>query len=80
MLVEPMEITINSDSQEILSELRTFISGTSRPTDTNHRSLVRTAVSLMKTLPAARDALLEYYGTVFHHYITKYLSLLEVIY
>lgn len=80
MLIEPMEITINSDSQEILSELRTFISGTTRPTDTNHRNLVRTAVSLMKTLPAARDALLEYYGTVFHHYITKYLSLLEVTY
>lgn len=79
MLIDQMEVNINSDCQDILSELRTFIAGAARPSDINHLSLVRTAVSLLKTVPAAREALLEYFGIVFHNYIAKYLALFEVL-
>lgn len=73
-----MEIDGNANGQHVLSELRTFIAGASRPNDVHHASLVKTAVSLLKSLPAAREAALEYFGVVFHNYVSKYLTLLEV--
>lgn len=75
-----MEVDGNADCQNVLSELRTFIAGASRPSDANHSNLVKTAVSLLKSLPAAREAVLEYFGIIFHNYISKYLTLLEVMY
>ncbi len=78
MLAQQMDVTPCSDSQDILSELRTFIAGAARLTDINHISLVKTAVSLLKTLPAAREAVLEYFGSVFQNFVSRYLSLLEV--
>lgn len=68
-----------SDSQDSLSELRTFIAGASRVSDINQLNLVRTAISLLKTLPAANEAVLEYFCSVFHNYVARYLSLLEVV-
>ena len=75
-----MEIDGNGNGQNILSELRTFIAGASRPAETNHANLVKVAVSLLKSLPAAREAALEYFGIVFHNHVSKYLTLLEVLY
>lgn len=73
-----MEIT-DSDSQDILSGLRTFVAGASRSHDVDHKNLVKTSITLLKTLPPARDSILEYFGSVFHNYVNRYLSLLEVL-
>lgn len=78
MLSQPMEVSECSESQDILSELRTFIAGAARLSEVNPITLVKTAVSLLKTLPATREAVLEYFGSIFHHYVSCYLSLLEV--
>lgn len=69
----------DSESQDILSELRTFVAGASRSNDVDHNNLVKTSISLLKTLPAARESILEYFGSVFHNYVIHYLSLLEVL-
>lgn len=77
MPMQMMEVSC-SDSQDILSELRTFIAGASRTSEVNQLNLVRTAISLLKTLPAASEAVLEFFCTVFHNYVSRYLSLIEV--
>lgn len=79
MLSTPMEVMSDSESQDILSELRTFVAGASRSSDLDHNNLVKTSISLLKTLPAARESILEYFGSVFHNYVNRYLSLLEVL-
>lgn len=65
-------------SSDILSELRNFIAGTTRSTKYNELELIKTALSLLKTLPASRDAVLEYFCTVFDEAVKKYVALIEV--
>nr|CAD7574230.1 unnamed protein product [Timema californicum] len=64
----------NMPSHDLLSELRTFVSGATRSMKTNPLEFARTALSLLKTLPAARDAVLEYFCTLFDSAVDKYIT------
>lgn len=69
----------SAPSQDLMSELRAFIAGSQRSAaKANHAELTRTALSLLKSLPAARDAVLEYFCTVMDMSVSRYMSQLEV--
>lgn len=51
--------------QDILSEVRTFIAGTSKEKSISHESLARSALHLLQTLPVARHAVLEHLCSLF---------------
>jgi len=65
--------------QDILTEVRKFISGAIRPShNTNTQDVTRTALFLLKNVPATRDAVLEYFCNVFFVAVTKYVRQIEV--
>lgn len=65
--------------QDILAEVRKFISGAVRPThSTSTLDVTRTALSLLRNVPAVRDAVLEYFCNVFFVAVTKYVRQIEV--
>lgn len=65
--------------QDILVEVRKFISGAVRPShSTSTLDVTRTALTLLRNVPAARDAVLEYFCNVFFIAVTKYVRQLEV--
>lgn len=65
--------------QDILTEVRKFISGAVRPThSTSTLDVTRTALSLLRSVPAARDAVLEYFCNVFFVAVTKHVRQIEV--
>ena len=67
--------------QDILAEVRKFISGAARPShSTNTLELTRTGLSLLKNVPAARDAVLEYLCNVFSVAVNKHVRQIEVIF
>ncbi|XP_022125760.1 integrator complex subunit 5 [Pieris rapae] len=55
-----------SKSTCLSSDLNNFIYGVSRRNFQNSPELTKVALSLLKTFPAARDAVLEYFAMVFH--------------
>lgn len=59
-----MNIPIKSTS--LSNDLNNFIYGVSRRNFQNSPELTKIATSLLKTFPAARDAVLEYFAMVFH--------------
>ncbi|KAL6261168.1 hypothetical protein P5V15_008692 [Pogonomyrmex californicus] len=64
--------------QDIVNEVRKFISGAIRPShSTNTQDVTRTALFLLKNVPAARDAVLEYFCNVFFVAVTKYVRQIE---
>ncbi|XP_043602647.1 integrator complex subunit 5 isoform X1 [Bombus pyrosoma] len=64
--------------QDILVEVRKFISGAVRPShSTSTLDVTRTALTLLRNVPAARDAVLEYFCNVFFIAVTKYVRQLE---
>ncbi|XP_076653027.1 integrator complex subunit 5 omd [Halictus rubicundus] len=64
--------------QDILAEVRKFISGAVRPThSTSTLDVTRTALSLLRNVPAARDAVLEYFCNVFFVAVTKHVRQIE---
>lgn len=65
--------------QDILADVRRFISGAARPShSTNTLELTRTGLSLLKNVPAARDAVLEYLCNVFSVAVNKHVRQIEV--
>lgn len=48
-----------------MSEVRTFIAGTSKEKSISHESLARSALHLLQTLPVARHAVLEHLCSLF---------------
>lgn len=65
--------------QDILTEVRKFISGAVRPThNTSTLDVTRTALYLLQNVPAARDAILEYFCNVFFIAVTKHFRQIEV--
>jgi len=68
---------------DLMAELRAFISGANIVQKSSRRgaldaSLARTALSLLRTLPAAREAVLEYFCTLFDEAVSKHITQLEV--
>lgn len=68
----------HTSQQDVTEELRCFIAGNTRSTKSNPLELTKTAVSLLKTLPATRDAVFEYFCTVFDNATQNYITRLEV--
>ncbi|EFN88542.1 Integrator complex subunit 5 [Harpegnathos saltator] len=73
-----MHNTATLSPQDILAEVRKFISGTVRPShNTNTQDMTRTALFLLKNVPATRAAVLEYFCNVFFIAVTKYVRQIE---
>ncbi|XP_035740370.1 integrator complex subunit 5-like [Vespa mandarinia] len=73
-----LHLTNTLSPQDILAEVRKFISSAVRPShNTNTLDVTRTALFLLKNLPAARDAVLEYFCNVFCIAVTKYVRQIE---
>lgn len=64
--------------QDVLYELKLFISGATQNVKCNQLELTKSALTLLKTIPAARDAVLEYFCTVFNSATLNYISRIEV--
>lgn len=75
-----LDNTTSLSPQDILAEVRKFISGAvSRPSHSaNTQDVTRTALFLLKNVPAARDAVLEYFCSVFFAAVSKYVRQIEV--
>jgi hypothetical protein len=72
-------LTDSLPPQDIMVEVRKFICGTARPTQSsNTLELTRTALNLLKNVPATREAVLEYFCSVFFVAVTKYMRQIEV--
>lgn len=66
-------------TQDVLIEIRKFINGAVRSShNKNVADLTRTGLTLLKNVPATRDAVLEYFCTVFEAAVTKYVRQIEV--
>lgn len=71
--------TATLSPQDILAEVRKFISGAARSShSTNTQDVTRTGLFLLKNVPATRDAVLEYFCNVFFVAVTKYVRQIEV--
>jgi len=66
--------------QEILREVRTFIHGANYKAQNlrQRESLGQSALVLLRTLPSARQAVLEYTGGVFDEAVNSYLLEMDV--
>ncbi|XP_024943698.1 integrator complex subunit 5 [Cephus cinctus] len=63
---------------DISVEVRTFIAGAARfNQSTNTIDLARTALSLLKNVPATREAVLEYFCSVFYAAVRKHVRQIE---
>jgi hypothetical protein len=64
--------------KDMRGELRAFIAGANRPSTVSQMEMARKALTLMKTLPASREAIFEYLGTIFDKCVSNYVTHLEV--
>lgn len=55
-------------------DLNNFITGVQRLNSQNAPDLTKIGLSLLKNFPAARDAVLEYFGLVFHDALNVSIS------
>ncbi|GAB1604696.1 integrator complex subunit 5-like [Argonauta hians] len=69
--------SINFTSQEILNEVRHFLRGTVYDGKVNKESLAKSALFLLRTLPAARHAVLEHMCHVFDEAVMLHIQQLE---
>ncbi|KAK4875105.1 hypothetical protein RN001_011527 [Aquatica leii] len=67
----------NIQQTDVLLELKSFIGGATQTTKYNHFDLTKAALSLLKTLPAARDAVLEYFCVVFNTATQNFIVRIE---
>lgn len=65
---------------DLMSELRSFISGATRSARKGHMDIgmARVALSLLKTLPASREAVLEYFCSLFDDIVGRYIENVEI--
>lgn len=64
--------------KDLRAELRLFIAGVSKPSTGSPLELIRKGFSLLKSLPASKDAVLEYFGSFYEKSVANYLKQLEV--
>jgi len=69
-----LEVTPTPSNQdELLKQLRTFLTGAGAPTRNQiNRQLSSTALHLLTNLPAAREAVLEYFGCALDGIVSRY--------
>lgn len=63
--------------KDLRAELRLFIAGVSKPSTGSPLELIRKGFSLLKSLPASKDAVLEYFGSFYEKSVANYLKQLE---
>lgn len=64
--------------KDLRTELRLFIAGVSKPATGSPLELIRKGFSLLKSLPASKDAVLEYFGTFYEKSVCSHMQELEV--
>lgn len=70
-----MEMKKHQEDQ--FAKLATFLSDTRQPFTIVQTDQITRAIELLKVLPAAQDAVLEYYGKFFDYAIVMYLKQLK---
>ncbi|KAI4461984.1 integrator complex subunit 5 [Holotrichia oblita] len=70
----------NTTQQDVLSDLKVFVDGVTKQVKCNPLDLTKTALSILKSLPAARDAVLSYFCSVFDKASENYVCAIEVIF
>lgn len=63
---------------DVLNNLRIFLSGAKRNRQVCDLELTRNALSLLKTMPASRDGVLDYLCIVFDQAVQKYSAQAKV--
>nr|XP_014282569.1 integrator complex subunit 5 isoform X2 [Halyomorpha halys] len=63
--------------KDLRAELRLFIAGVGKPSTGSPLELIRKGFSLLKSLPASKDAVLEYFGSFYEKSVANYLKHLE---
>lgn len=69
----------NKSSSDFMQDLKLFINGTKKKSKSNSLELTKTALGLLKNLPATRDAVLDFFCANFDTAAQNYILRLEVI-
>lgn len=77
-MVPQQTIFRNTTQQNSLNDLKVFIDGVTKQVKCNPLDLTRTALTILKSLPAARDAVLSYFCSVFDKASENYVCAIEV--
>lgn len=64
----------SSKSTALSADLNNFVYGVSRRNTQSTPELTKTGISLLKTFPAARDAVLEFFSIVFQEAVNVAIS------
>lgn len=64
--------------QDLVKELRFFLKGTSKKEKCNPVDLTKSALTLLKCLPASKAAVFEYFSKVFDKAAINYITAIEV--
>ncbi|XP_072940558.1 integrator complex subunit 5 isoform X2 [Epargyreus clarus] len=70
-------MTTPNNSMALSSDLNNFIYGVSRRNFQNAPDLTKIGITLLKSFPAARDAVLEYFAMVFHDAVNVYINQMD---
>lgn len=73
-----MSVGRSTSQIDLMEEISSFIAGTTKHSRCNILDLNRTALCLLKSLPATREAIFEYFCTVFDNASQNYITRLEV--
>ncbi|KAL4237625.1 Integrator complex subunit 5 [Mactra antiquata] len=78
--IEPSSKSFNISSQEILRELRTFLHGANHKAQKQRQreSVAHSSLVLLRTLPTARQAVLEYIASMFDEAVNNYLLEMDI--
>lgn len=69
---------VRSIPQDLMKELRYFLKGASKKEKCNPVDLTKSALTLIKCLPASRVAVFEYFSKVFDKAAMNYITAIEV--
>ncbi|XP_023226781.1 integrator complex subunit 5-like [Centruroides sculpturatus] len=75
---EPGKEHLNAQKDVVLQELRTFLNGATHSAKVRNVDVARSAIYLLKTLPAARDAVLEHMYNLFDETVNSYVLKYEL--
>lgn len=73
-----VSVVKNPNQTDSMEDFRTFINGVLQKGKSNPLELTKTSISLLKSLPAAREAIFEYFCTVFDSAAKNYIIRIEV--
>lgn len=65
-------------ADEVIEEVRNFIAGATHASKVNGHELAKCAIFLLKTIPATKEAVLEYLCSVFDEAVTDHMHQLEL--